>query len=732
MQTICPGDKRVPNDGRRPLPNWRLPGPRLRSSLGRALVLMLLVSWLTTPLAANPISFQGQLGERGQPFNGTAQLEFRLFDATSEGSQIGAIQTRDNVEVRNGRFQVELDFGPGSFDGNPRFLEISVNGTPLNPRQPITATPVALFALTGNEGPPGPQGPAGPTGEPGPQGEPGPVGPEGNTGPTGPPGPPGEPAADGWRLDGNAETSPAKNFLGTIDQQPLEFRVANVRALRLEPSAVTFAGLPITANVLAGSYANEVSKNVRGATISGGGIPSGDSDPDFNVESPNRVTDHYGTVGGGYGNLAGDDGEIPTSASSTTVGGGNLNSATATSATVGGGSGNLASGFGSAIAGGGSNQASALHSSVGGGVSNIASGSSSAVGGGSGNTASSNGSTVSGGLSNCAGGELSWAGGFRAKVRPGSFSGSAGTGCLGVAQDGQQGDRGTFVWADSQFADFVSTGTNQFLVRASNGLGLNTNSPTPSHLTIGKNDGSNNILALGFSGNVTRWRIGGTAAAVAGSAFEVQSGGNRVLMRIEDLAPGARMGISRAPTANTLEVQGEASKTTAGSWLANSDARIKTEVREIDEPLARLMRLRPVSFRYTEDYRAAHPEIREARYYNVIAQEFAEVFPDAVKGSGEFLPGQYQNSTGEILQVDTYPALITAIAAIQELAARVQEVTAQNHELAAQNLALQATVFLFSQQLAALERTQAEELDTLRTERALLRPLSGPDLVSKQ
>jgi hypothetical protein len=36
---------------------------------------------------------------------------------------------------------------------------------------------------------------------------------------------------------------------------------------------------------------------------------------------------------------------------------------------------------------------------------------------------------------------------------------------------------GTFVWADSEDADFTSTGTNQFLIRASGGVGINTTSP---------------------------------------------------------------------------------------------------------------------------------------------------------------------------------------------------------------------------------------------------------------
>ena len=50
------------------------------------------------------------------------------------------------------------------------------------------------------------------------------------------------------------------------------------------------------------------------------------------------------------------------------------------------------------------------------------------------------------------------------------------------------------------------------------------------------------------------------------------------------------------------------------------------------------------------------------RYLNVIAQEFAEVFPEHVKSSGEKLP-----DGSEILQVDTYPLTIYSAAAVQEL-----------------------------------------------------------------
>ena len=69
-----------------------------------------------------------------------------------------------------------------------------------------------------------------------------------------------------------------------------------------------------------------------------------------------------------------------------------------------------------------------------------------------------------------------------------------------------------------------------------------------------------------------------------------------------------------------------------------------------------------MDFRYTDDYRAAHPGIEDKRYLNVIAQEFAKVFPDDVKSSGEKLP-----DGSPILQVDTYPLTIYSAAAVQEL-----------------------------------------------------------------
>ncbi len=165
-----------------------------------------------------------------------------------------------------------------------------------------------------------------------------------------------------------------------------------------------------------------------------------------------------------------------------------------------------------------------------------------------------------------------------------------------------------------------------------------------------------------------------------------------------------------------LQVLGEASKTTAGSWLANSDRRIKTDVVTVDGPqaLAKLRAVRPVAFGYTADYLAAHPDIQPRTYLNVIAQEFAEVFPDWVRPSGEFLPGtDPTDPANEILQVDTYPLTIHAVAAIKELDAEAAAMRARQDRLEAENAALQAQNRSLEQRLAALERLIGRQHETV-------------------
>ena len=153
-------------------------------------IFLLLSSFASSSFAQeSSITYQGQLRSSGAPYTGIVDLEFRLFDQRSAGSQVGPTEVCLNCPIDEGLFQVELDFGPSAFDSGQRWLEVRVEGNALSPRQLVTTAPVAAFALSGNEGP---EGPPGPRGEQGPTGREGPIGPEGVTGPEGPTGPEGQ------------------------------------------------------------------------------------------------------------------------------------------------------------------------------------------------------------------------------------------------------------------------------------------------------------------------------------------------------------------------------------------------------------------------------------------------------------------------------------------------------------------------------------------------------------
>ena len=101
-------------------------------------------------------TYQGRLADGGTPAGGVYDMKFRLTDAggNSQGSPDTVTLDNPGVQVTNGVFTVQLDFGAGAFDGGARYLEISVRAhsadpasppyTALSPRQQITSTPYAI------------------------------------------------------------------------------------------------------------------------------------------------------------------------------------------------------------------------------------------------------------------------------------------------------------------------------------------------------------------------------------------------------------------------------------------------------------------------------------------------------------------------------------------------------------------------------------------------------------
>ena len=364
----------------------------------------------SAPLSTS-FTYQGRLTDGGGPANGSYDFQFRLYDAASGGAWVGTIP-KDDVTVSDGLFMVELDFG-SAFTGDARWLEIGVRPgasagayTTLTPRQALTATPYALYALgapwSGLAGIP-PDFADGVDDDTlgGLSCSNGQVAKWNSTSSQWQCGNDETSAGGGWSLTGNAGTNPATNFLGTTDNVALELRVNNARALRLEPNVDS-------PNLIGGYSGNSVTNGVVGATIGGGG-QSG---------APNRIMADYGTIGGGKDNQVsgeratiGGGGHNTASGDNAAIGGGWDNVASEYAATVGGGANNRAYGTGATIGGGYSNHADAENATVGGGEFISVAGRAATVAGGSWITITNQYAAVGGGQHNIASGDYATVGG---------------------------------------------------------------------------------------------------------------------------------------------------------------------------------------------------------------------------------------------------------------------------------------------------------------------------------
>jgi hypothetical protein len=103
-----------------------------------------------TPLGAG-FTYQGLLKQDGNPITGLCDLQFGLYDGATLGSQVGITQTQ-TIDVADGLFTAQLDFGGEVFNGDARWLAVAVrcpagsgSYTSLG-RQALTAVPYALYA----------------------------------------------------------------------------------------------------------------------------------------------------------------------------------------------------------------------------------------------------------------------------------------------------------------------------------------------------------------------------------------------------------------------------------------------------------------------------------------------------------------------------------------------------------------------------------------------------------
>jgi hypothetical protein len=467
-------------------------------------------------------TYQGRLSSGGNAANGLYDFQFAIYDASSNA--VGSVVVSNAMPVSNGLFTVTIDPGAGVFSGTARWLEVAVrtNGggafTVLLPRQPITPTPYASFALnssaTLNNFITGPFATVG--------------GGQMNA------------AAGSWTTVGGGNANASGNDYSTVgggqqnisggkwatiggghqNHSPSHDSATIAGGANNEtvgPAAAIGGGEHNTSGdhaFVGGGYGN-----IAGAPFSviggGGGLGFGEA---------NTASAPYATVAGGTGNSA--------SGPAATVGGGNHNQASGLNSFSGGGAFNQSSGEFATVSGGGTNVASGADTTVGGGAFNIAemrystvgggfqnsatnetgfvnlyatvsggagntsSGYGATIGGGQNNESRSSYSTVGGGVQNVAnhqyttvaggilnqatfsratvgGGEQNIASGYYATVPGGYLNTASGQYSLAFGQRAKATNDGSFVWADAQGADFYSSANNEFSIRANGGVRLN-------------------------------------------------------------------------------------------------------------------------------------------------------------------------------------------------------------------------------------------------------------------
>jgi len=325
----------------------------MKSTLLTFTLFVCAISMITAAPVGTAFTYQGRLTDGGAPASGIYDLRFTIYDAAGGGNSVGGPITNSPVGVTNGLFTTRLDFGAGVFTGDARWLEIGVrtNGdgdfTTLSPRQPLTASPFALYAS-------------------------------------------------------NATTAATANTVMAGSVSNAAIAVGAVDSSRIaDGTIITDDIASIDAGKIVGGDLQATRLNVgighilngAWATIAGG--------------TNNSATNTYATVGGGQQNTAGRNcatvagGQLNTAGGSFSfVGGGDHNNAGAGVATIAGGSGNSASGLWCAVGGGYSNTASNDTATVAGGYRNLAGGNYSFVGGGWSNLAYGVATVIGGGSNN--------------------------------------------------------------------------------------------------------------------------------------------------------------------------------------------------------------------------------------------------------------------------------------------------------------------------------------------
>ncbi len=163
------------------------------------------------------------------------------------------------------------------------------------------------------------------------------------------------------------------------------------------------------------------------------------------------------------------------------------------------------------------------------------------------------------------------------------------------------------------------------------------------------------LSAMAMQANSAEKRAGMAAGAqVAGAGIQAFGQTQSAAMQAKATIEAAEAQASAQKSSGMMSAIGGIAS--AGLSLL-SDETTKTDVKRIDSALEKLRNLRPVTFRYKEEYSSSP----ERMHHGFIAQEFQKVLPDAT---------YFDESIGKMC-IDTGDVIGLLVRANQELEARI-------------------------------------------------------------
>lgn len=399
-----------------------------------------LVPPMATAQAPYLVNYQGRLVDGTNLFTDAVTIVFSLYNHETAGSLV--YMETQAVTVVDGLFSTIIGESPdhgnleSAVTNGPLYLELAVAGTTLAPREHIVSSPYALLA-------------------------------------------------------GGVGTSAILTSMladGAVSSNKIDW-AKMPPGLQDGDDNTTLAGYAES-----GSFSPAPQASGSDAVAQGHGAVAAGSYSVVGGGQDNTNRGTWAVISGGKANIIGPSSQeaaisggvrnrIENSAWHGAIAGGFDNKVRAADSFIGGGKQNLVdveAKYGT-IAGGDTStiQYDADYSAIGGGQGNLIGSNAqyAVIGGGRGNriTPDASFATVPGGDGNTAGEPFAFAAGRQAKAQ----------------------HEGAFVWGDSTASDFVSTASNQFLIRAGGGVGINTNDPQSALQVAGT------VTADRFEGEMT-------------------------------------------------------------------------------------------------------------------------------------------------------------------------------------------------------------------------------------